>query len=49
MLEVVGVGLEWAKVVVTKELGVEVRHIGEYAWRDLWANFENARPGVWRF
>jgi len=40
MLEVVGVGLEWAKVVVTKELGVEVRHIGEYAWKDLWANLK---------
>ncbi len=40
MLEIVGVGLEWAKVVVTKELGVEVRHIGEYAWKDLWANLK---------
>jgi hypothetical protein len=40
MLEVVGVGLEWAKVVVTKELGVEVRQIGEYAWKDLWANLK---------
>jgi hypothetical protein len=40
MLEVVGVGLEWAKVVVTKELGVEVRHISEYAWKDLWANLK---------
>ncbi|KAH9555444.1 hypothetical protein CY35_08G114700 [Sphagnum magellanicum] len=37
MAEAVGVGLEWAKVVVTKELDVEVRQIGEHAWRDLWA------------
>ncbi len=40
MVEVVGVGLEWAKVVVTKELGVEVRHIGEHEWKDLWANLK---------
>jgi hypothetical protein len=31
MTQVVGVGLEWAKVVVTKELDVEVREIGEHA------------------
>ncbi len=37
MAEAVGVGLEWAKVLVTKELDVEVRQIGEHAWRDLWA------------
>jgi hypothetical protein len=36
MTEVVGVGLEWAKVVVTKELDVEVREIGEHAWKGLW-------------
>lgn len=40
MVEVVGVGLEWAKVVVTKELGVEVRHIGEHEWKDLWENLK---------
>jgi hypothetical protein len=37
MSQVVGVGLEWAKVVITKELDVEVRQIGEHGWRDLWA------------
>jgi hypothetical protein len=36
------VGLEWAKVVITKKLDVEVRHIGEHAWRDLWANLKMA-------
>ncbi|CAK9234980.1 unnamed protein product [Sphagnum troendelagicum] len=36
MTQVVGVGLEWAKVVVTKELDVEVREIGEHAWKCLW-------------
>ncbi|KAH8955127.1 hypothetical protein BDL97_08G118600 [Sphagnum fallax] len=36
MTEVVGVGLKWAKVVVTKELDVEVREIGEHAWKGLW-------------
>ncbi|CAM6033567.1 unnamed protein product [Sphagnum compactum] len=36
MTQVVGVGLEWAKVVVTKELDVEVREIGEHAWKGLW-------------
>jgi hypothetical protein len=34
--QVGGVGLEWAKVVVTKELDVEVREIGEHAWKGLW-------------
>jgi len=38
MTEVVGVGLEWAKVVLTKELDVEVRGIGEHAWKGLWEN-----------
>jgi hypothetical protein len=42
MAEAVGVGLEWAKVVVTKELDVEVRQIGEHAWKDLWANLKMA-------
>jgi hypothetical protein len=36
MTQVVGVGLEWAKVVVTKESVVEVREIGEHAWKGLW-------------
>jgi len=36
MTQVVGVGLERAKVVVTKELDVEVREIGEHAWKALW-------------
>ncbi len=36
MTQVVGVGFEWAKVVVTKELDVEVREIGEHAWKGLW-------------
>jgi hypothetical protein len=35
MTQVVSVGLEWAKVVVTKELDVEVREIGEHAWKSL--------------
>ncbi|CAN5975597.1 unnamed protein product, partial [Sphagnum jensenii] len=42
MCEVVGVGLEWAKVVITKKLDVEVRHIGEHAWRDFRANLKMA-------
>jgi hypothetical protein len=42
MTQVVGVGLEWAKVVITKKLDVEVRHIGEHAWQDLWANLKMA-------
>ncbi|KAH9555435.1 hypothetical protein CY35_08G114100 [Sphagnum magellanicum] len=42
MSQVVGVGLEWAKVVITKKLDVVVRHIGEHAWEDLWANLEMA-------
>jgi hypothetical protein len=42
MSQVVGVGLEWAKVVITKKLDVEVRHIGEHAWQDLWANLKMA-------
>ncbi len=36
MTQVVGVGLQWAKVVVTKELDVEVREIGEHAWKGFW-------------
>jgi hypothetical protein len=36
MTQVVGVGLEWAKVVVTKELDVEVREIGQHVWKGLW-------------
>ncbi|KAH8955117.1 hypothetical protein BDL97_08G118100 [Sphagnum fallax] len=42
MSQVVGVGLEWAKVVITKKLDVEVRHIGEHAWQDLSAIFKMA-------
>ncbi|CAM6033569.1 unnamed protein product [Sphagnum compactum] len=42
MSQVVGVGLEWAKVVITKKLDVEVRHIGEHAWQDLWPNLKMA-------
>jgi hypothetical protein len=42
MSQVVGVGLEWAKVVITKKLDVEVRHIGEHAWKDLRANSKMA-------
>jgi len=42
MSQVVGVGLEWAKVVITKKLDVEVRHIGEHAWKDLRANLKMA-------
>jgi len=40
MSQVVGVGLEWAMVVIIEKLDVEVRHIGEHAWEDLWANLE---------
>jgi hypothetical protein len=36
MTQVVGVGFEWAKVVVTKDLDVEVREIGEHVWKGLW-------------
>ncbi len=36
MSKVVGVGLEWSKVVVTKQFGVVVKHIGEHLWSDLW-------------
>jgi hypothetical protein len=42
MSQVVGVGLEWAKVVITKKLDVEVRHIGEHAWQDLWSSLKMA-------
>jgi hypothetical protein len=42
MSQVVGVGLEWAKVVITKKLDVEVRYIGEHAWRDLCENLKMA-------
>ncbi|KAH8955123.1 hypothetical protein BDL97_08G118400 [Sphagnum fallax] len=42
MSQVVGVGLEWAKVVITKKLDVEVRHIGEHAWQDFWPNLKMA-------
>jgi len=30
MSKVVGVGLQWSKVVVTKQFGVVVKHIGEH-------------------
>jgi hypothetical protein len=36
MSKVVGVGLEWSKVVVTKQFGVVVKQIGEHLWSDLW-------------
>jgi len=36
MSKVVGVGQEWSKVVVTKQFGVVVEHIGEHSWSDLW-------------
>ncbi|KAH8973328.1 hypothetical protein BDL97_01G040700 [Sphagnum fallax] len=36
MSKVVGVGLQWSKVVVTKQFGVVVQHIGEHLWSDLW-------------
>ncbi|CAM6071363.1 unnamed protein product [Sphagnum tenellum] len=36
MSKVVGVGLQWSKVVVTKQFGVVVQHIGEHFWSDLW-------------
>ncbi len=36
MSKVVGVGLQWSKVVVTKQFGVVVKHIGEHLWSDLW-------------
>jgi hypothetical protein len=36
MSKVVGVGLSWSKVVVTKQFGVVVKHIGEHSWSDLW-------------
>jgi hypothetical protein len=40
MAEVVGIGIDWAKVVVTKEMDVKVRQIGEGAWRDIWVNLD---------
>ncbi len=36
MSKVVGVGLEWSKVVVTKQFGVVVKYIGVYTWINLW-------------
>jgi len=36
MSKIVGVGLQWSKVVVTKQFGVVVQHIGEHSWFDLW-------------
>ncbi|CAK9189708.1 unnamed protein product [Sphagnum troendelagicum] len=36
MSKVVGVGLQWSKVLVTKQFGVVVKHIGEHLWSDLW-------------
>jgi hypothetical protein len=36
MSKVVGVGLQWSKVVVTKQFGVVVKHIGEHSWSNLW-------------
>jgi hypothetical protein len=36
MSKVVGVGLQWSKVVVTKQFGVVIKHIGEHSWSDLW-------------
>jgi hypothetical protein len=40
MAEVVGIGIDWAKVLVTKEMDVKVRQIGEGAWRDFWVNLD---------
>jgi hypothetical protein len=36
MVKVVGVGLDWAKVVVTKEFAVNVMQEDEGAWTKLW-------------
>jgi hypothetical protein len=36
MAKVVGVGLHWAKVVVTKEFGVDVIQEDEGEWTKLW-------------
>ncbi|CAK9279263.1 unnamed protein product [Sphagnum jensenii] len=36
MAKVVGVGLEWAKVAVTKEFGVNVVQEDEGVWKKLW-------------
>ncbi len=36
MSKVVGVGLQWSKVVVRKQFGVVVKHIGEHLWFNLW-------------
>jgi hypothetical protein len=36
MAKVVGVGLDWAKVVVTKEFGVNVIQEDEGIWTKLW-------------
>ncbi len=36
MSKVVGVGLQGSKVVVTKQFGVVVEHIGDHSWSDLW-------------
>jgi hypothetical protein len=36
MAKVAGVGLDWAKVVVTKEFGVNVVQEDEGTWKDLW-------------
>jgi len=36
MSKVVGVGLQWSKVVVTRQFGVVVKYIGEHLWSKLW-------------
>jgi len=36
MAKVVGVGLDWAKVVITKEFGVDVIQEDEGEWKKLW-------------
>jgi hypothetical protein len=42
MSQVFGWGHKWAKVVITKKLDVEVRHIGRHAWQELWGNLKMA-------
>jgi hypothetical protein len=36
MSKVVGVAIQWSKVMVTKQFGVVVQHVGEHSWFDLW-------------
>jgi hypothetical protein len=46
MSKVVGVGLQWSKVVVTNQFGVVVKHIGEHLWSNLWEETSFSRMRI---